>query len=65
MEFVDRSKILLGRIGVYKINFSKNLRRFQDIALDKGLQYPRLTALTNKLLQMTPVPANIWSYTGG
>lgn len=32
MDFVDVSKNLNGRIGVYKINFNKNLRRFQDIA---------------------------------
>jgi hypothetical protein len=32
MDFVDVTKNLNGRIGVYKINFNKNLRRFQDIA---------------------------------
>ena len=33
-EFIDPTKNLNGRIGVYKINFNKNLRRFQDIAAD-------------------------------
>ena len=28
LEFVDPSKNLNGRIGSYKINFNKNLRRF-------------------------------------
>ena len=55
---------MLGRIGVYKINFGKNLRRFQDIALDKALQYPRIAGLANKLLQATPVPGAVWIYNG-
>lgn len=32
IEFIDSHKNLIGRIGVYKINFNKNLQRFRDIA---------------------------------
>lgn len=32
IDFVGPNKNLNGCIGGYKINFNKNLRRFQDIA---------------------------------
>lgn len=32
MDFLQPTKNLSGRIGIYKINFNKNLRRFQEIA---------------------------------
>lgn len=60
MDFVDPSKVLLGRIGVYKINFNKNLRRFQDIALQAARQHPSLTNLSNQLLNETRLPS-VWS----
>ena len=35
-EFLEPTKNLSGRIGIYKINFNKNLRRFQDIAAEQA-----------------------------
>ena len=32
-DFLDPNRNLNGRIGPFKINFNKNLKRFQDLAL--------------------------------
>ena len=50
MEFTDTNKNLNGRIGVYKINFNKNLRRFQDIAYEQAQKEPRITEIVNRFL---------------
>lgn len=61
MDFVDVAKNLNGRIGVYKINFNKNLRRFQDIAAEQALKEPRITEIVNRFLQETLLPS-VWNF---
>lgn len=58
-DFFDTSKNLNGRIGIYKINFNKNLRRFQDIAAEQASLEPRFADLTNQFLSETLLPS-IW-----
>ena len=61
MEFTDTNKNLNGRIGVYKINFNKNLRRFQDIAFEQAQKESRITEIVNRFLQETLLP-NVWGF---
>ena len=60
LSFTDSSRNLFGRISIFKINFKKNLRRFQDIGNECALQELRLTQFVDSLLNETPLPT-IWS----
>ena len=59
-DFVDPGKNLNGRIGVYKINFNKNLRRFQELASETAHREPSLTTISNRFLCETLLPS-IWT----
>lgn len=59
---MDNNQNLIGQIGIYKINFSKNLRRFQEIAFEKATAEPKLADFANKLLSETMLPST-WSLT--
>ena len=58
-DFTDPERSLLGRITIYKINFKKNLRRFQDITGEYATNYIQLTKIVNQFLAETPLPS-VW-----
>jgi hypothetical protein len=59
LDFIDHKNNLMGKIGVYKINFNKNLRRFQEIAAEQANGMPQVTVLVNKFMSETLLPS-IW-----
>ena len=59
LDFIDHKNNLMGKIGVYKINFNKNLRRFQEIAAEQANAMPQVTVLVNKFMSETLLPS-IW-----
>ena len=61
LDFVDPSRNLNGRIGVFKINFNKNLRRFQDIAAEQAQKEPRIAEIVNRFVKETLLPS-VWGF---
>jgi len=59
-DFVTRGRNLLGRIGTFKINFSKNLQRFKEVTAEKAFAEPKLTQIASLLFCETLLPSS-WS----
>ena len=63
LDFTDSQRSLIGRINIYKINFKKNLRRFQDIGNECAKADLQICQFVDRLLQDTPLP-QIWTFNG-
>ena len=64
LDFTDNQRSLIGRISIYKINFKKNLRRFQDIGNECARSDVQINQFVDRLLRDTPLPS-VWNYNGG